>query len=72
MDTPGDFRIGCSAGWLDPAVDLARRGGLDVLVFECMGERTLAFGHRDLRADPMPRAAVQRFFPGGVALTPAT
>ena len=51
-----DFRIGCGAGFssdrLDPAVDLARRGDLDVLVFECIGERTLAFGHRDMRADP--------------------
>jgi len=56
MNTPRDFRIGCGAGFssdrLDPAVDLARRGHLDVLVFECMGERTLAFGHRDLRTDP--------------------
>ena len=51
-----DFRIGCGAGFssdrLDPAVDLAVRGALDVLVFECVGERTLAFGHRDRQADP--------------------
>ena len=56
MNPPRDFRIGCGAGFssdrLDPAVDLARRGQLDVLVFECIGERTLAFGHRDMRADP--------------------
>ena len=56
MNAARDFRIGCGAGFssdrLDPAVDLARRGRLDVLVFECIGERTLAFGHRDLRADP--------------------
>ena len=56
MNPPRDFRIGCGAGFssdrLDPAVDLARRGRLDVLVFECIGERTLAFGHRDMRADP--------------------
>ena len=56
MNTIRDFRIGCGAGFssdrLDPAVDLARRGSLDVLVFECIGERTLAFGHRDMRADP--------------------
>ncbi|MCY4349789.1 MAG: DUF1446 domain-containing protein [Thiotrichales bacterium] len=56
MSLPRDFRIGCGAGFssdrLDPAVDLARRGHLDALVFECVGERTLAFGHRDLRADP--------------------
>ena len=56
MNPIRNFRIGCGAGFssdrLDPAVDLARRGRLDVLVFECIGERTLAFGHRDMRADP--------------------
>ena len=56
MNPTCDFRIGCGAGFssdrLDPAVDLARRGRLDALVFECIGERTLAFGHRDMREDP--------------------
>ena len=51
-----DFRIGCGAGFsadrLDPAVELALHGALDVLVFECVGERTLAFGHRDRQANP--------------------
>lgn len=50
------MRIGCGAGFsadrLDPAVDLAQRGALDALVFECVGERTLAFGHRDRMRDP--------------------
>jgi Acyclic terpene utilisation family protein AtuA len=50
------IRIGCGAGFssdrLSPAIDLARDGELDALVFECIGERTLAFGHRDRRADP--------------------
>ena len=50
------YRIGTGAGFsadrLDPAVDLAERGALDCLVFECIGERTLAFGHRDRMADP--------------------
>lgn len=50
------MRIGCGAGFssdrLDPAVDLAARGRLDYLIFECIGERTLAFGHRDRRAQP--------------------
>ena len=49
-------RIGCGAGFssdrLDPAVDLADRGGLDYLIFECLAERTLAFGHRDRRTAP--------------------
>jgi len=54
--TRDTMRIGCGAGFsadrLDPAVDLARRGALDALVFECVGERTLAFGHRDRMRDP--------------------
>ncbi len=45
------LRMGCGAGFssdrLGPAVDLAREGRLDYLVFETIGERTLAFGHRD-------------------------
>jgi Acyclic terpene utilisation family protein AtuA len=49
-------RIGTGAGFaadrLEPAVDLARRGELDVLVLECLGERTVAFAHRDRMADP--------------------
>src|SRR5262245_3032376 len=48
-------RIGCGAGFssdrLDPAIDLAQRGALDYLVFECLGERTMAFGHRDRMLD---------------------
>jgi hypothetical protein len=50
------LRIGCGAGFssdrLDPALDLAERGQLDALVFECVGERTLAFGHRDRMQNP--------------------
>jgi acyclic terpene utilization AtuA family protein len=50
------FRIGTGAGFssdrLDPAVDLVERGKLDVVVLECLGERTVAFGHRDRMADP--------------------
>ncbi len=57
MGKPSDvFRIGTGAGFaadrLDPAVDLARRGNLDVMVLECLGERTVAFAHRDRMADP--------------------
>jgi hypothetical protein len=55
-NSPQAFRIGTGAGFsadrLDPAVDLARRGELDVMVLECLGERTVAFGHRDRMADP--------------------
>src|SRR3974377_1397226 len=50
------FRIGTGAGFsshrLSPAADLAQRGGLDVMVLECLGERTVAFAHRDRMADP--------------------
>ena len=49
------IRLGCGAGFssdrLGPAVDLAQRGKLDYLVFECIGERTMAFGHRDRMLD---------------------
>ncbi len=50
------LRMGCGSGFssdrLGPAVDLARDGELDWLVFETIGERTLAFGHRDRMANP--------------------
>lgn len=50
------LRIGTGAGFssdrLDPARELAERGALDVLVFECIGERTMAYGHLERRADP--------------------
>jgi hypothetical protein len=52
----GAIRVGCGAGFssdrLGPAVDLAQRGALHYLVFECIGERTMAFGHRDRMLDP--------------------
>jgi hypothetical protein len=50
------LRLGCGAGFssdrLGPAIDLAEKGRLDYLVFETIGERTLAFGHRDRKLDP--------------------
>jgi hypothetical protein len=50
------FRLGTGAGFsadrLDPALDLVAKGQLDAIVFECIGERTLAFGHRDRMAHP--------------------
>lgn len=43
---PASIRIGTGAGYagdrIDPAVDLAARGKLDYLVFECLAERTIA------------------------------
>jgi hypothetical protein len=56
MAKQGHFRLGTGAGFsadrLDPAVDLVAQGRLDAIVFECIGERTLAFGHRDRMAHP--------------------
>lgn len=49
-------RLGAGAGFagdrIDPAEDLARRGQLDYLVFEALGERTVAAGHARKRLDP--------------------
>ncbi|MFD7512458.1 acyclic terpene utilization AtuA family protein, partial [Streptomyces sp. NPDC059853] len=49
-------RLGAGAGFagdrIDPAVDLARRGGLDYLAFECLGERTVAAGQLRKSRDP--------------------
>jgi hypothetical protein len=50
------LRLGTGAGFsadrLDPACELIKQGNLDYIIFECIGERTLAFGHRDRRLDP--------------------
>lgn len=55
MTTVRPFRLGTGAGFsadrLDPAVELVQYGDLDAIVFECVGERTLAFGHRDRMAN---------------------
>jgi hypothetical protein len=56
MNATTPIRLGCGAGFssdrLGPAIDLAQRGALDYLVFECIGERTMAFGHRDRMLNP--------------------
>lgn len=48
-------RIGCGAGFandrIEPARDLAERGALDYLFFECLAERTLAQSHLARRKD---------------------
>jgi hypothetical protein len=50
------FRIGAGAGYagdrIDPAQDLAERGALDALVFECLAERTIALAQLRRRHDP--------------------
>jgi len=50
------LRIGAGAGYagdrIDPAVDLAERGQLDALVFECLAERTIALAQLRRHTDP--------------------
>ncbi len=48
-------RIGGGAGYagdrIEPAVELAERGALDYLVFECLAERTIALAQQQRRRD---------------------
>ena len=50
------LRIGCGAGYsgdrIEPAVELVERGELDVIVFECLAERTIALAQQARAADP--------------------
>lgn len=49
-------RLGAGAGFsgdrIEPAVELAERGALDYLVFECLAERTIALAQQARRRDP--------------------
>jgi hypothetical protein len=49
-------RIGAGAGFsgdrIEPAVELAEKGGLDYLVFECLAERTIALAQQARMKDP--------------------
>jgi len=49
-------RIGCGAGFsgdrIEPAIELATRGELDYLVFECLAERTIALAQQARARDP--------------------
>ena len=50
------IRIGGGAGYsgdrIEPAVELAEKGDIDYLVFECLAERTIALAQRARLADP--------------------
>ncbi|MBI1198588.1 MAG: acyclic terpene utilization AtuA family protein [Phenylobacterium sp.] len=50
------IRIGAGAGFsgdrIEPAVELAEKGSLDYLVFECLAERTIALAQLARRQDP--------------------
>jgi hypothetical protein len=54
--TKRPLRIGCGAGYsgdrIEPAVELVQHGDLDVLVFECLAERTIALAQQAKAADP--------------------
>lgn len=56
MEQDHRLRIGCGAGFANDRIDaaqaLAERADLDYLVFECLGERTVAFAQLRKRADP--------------------
>jgi hypothetical protein len=49
-------RIGAGAGYsgdrIEPAAELAEKGDLDYLIFECLAERTIAIGQQARLADP--------------------
>jgi hypothetical protein len=51
------LRIGAGAGFsgdrIGPAVELAEKGDLDFLVFECLAERTIALAQQARLKDPM-------------------
>jgi len=53
------IRIGSGAGYsgdrIEPAVELAEEGDIDHLVFECLGERTVALARRAQLNDPETR-----------------
>lgn len=50
------IRIGCGAGYggdrIEPAVELAEKGNIQYLVFECLAERTIAIGQRQKKHNP--------------------
>jgi hypothetical protein len=50
------IRIGSGAGYsgdrIEPAVELAEHGGIDYLVFECLGERTVALAQQARMKNP--------------------
>jgi hypothetical protein len=49
-------RIGCGAGYsgdrIDPPVELAAKGAISYLVFECLAERTIALAQKARLSDP--------------------
>jgi hypothetical protein len=56
MASKRTVRVGCGAGTsddrLEPALELAEKGGIDYLVFECLAERTIARENLARSRDP--------------------
>ena len=50
------IRLGAGAGFsgdrIEPAIELAERGALNYLIFECLAERTIALAQQARRIDP--------------------
>src|SRR3954452_13103917 len=50
------IRIGSGAGYsgdrIEPAIELAEKGDIDYLVFECLAERTIALAQQARMKDP--------------------
>src|SRR4051794_41328708 len=50
------IRIGSGAGYsgdrIEPAVELAEKGDIQYLVFECLGERTVALAQQERMKNP--------------------
>src|SRR3954454_974898 len=68
------IRIGSGAGYsgdrIEPAVELAETGGIDYLVFECLGERTVALAQQARMKNP-ESGYVPLLEPGMRAVLPA-
>lgn len=51
-----NIRIGAGAGYsgdrIEPAIELAKKGEIDYLVFECLAERTIAIAQQSRMKDP--------------------
>lgn len=68
-----NIRIGSGAGFsgdlLEPAIELAEKGNLDYLVFECLAERTIALAqlqklkHSNKGYDPFLEQRIKTFLP---------
>lgn len=71
------IKIGSGAGYsgdrIEPAVELAEKGGIQYLVFECLGERTVALAQRarlknpDDGFDPLLEARMRAVLPACAA-----